>query len=364
MKHGDLVVCASVIAAGVLLNGDVNAGSLEPPGPPAPTMKTIQETEPRTPITSLPFTISAPGSYYLTGHLTGVSGASGITINSSYVTLDLSGFSLIGVSGSLDGIRIPSARLVTIRNGVIRSWGGSGISAGLSPEITVEDLRAHVNGGDGIRIGTRSFVRRVVAVQNAGPAGIFVDGGTMVVESAAHANFQSAIVLLGSSTITASVATWSPGNGFNLGEGSVAIGCTAFNNTTNFALGSGSRVVDSTTKLGTDGFVGADGVSIEECSAYSHTGDGIRVNSRSVVRRNVVHLAQSDGIEATGASNVIEENQAIQNGVGIRTVGSGNLVVKNSAVNNTSEYVMAGGTKLGPISVDPATAGPWANFDL
>ncbi len=41
-------------------------GPLAPPGAPAPTFKTLQQVEPRTPISALPFTISQPGSYYLT----------------------------------------------------------------------------------------------------------------------------------------------------------------------------------------------------------------------------------------------------------------------------------------------------------
>src|SRR3954454_2802503 len=85
-----------------------------PPGVPAPTMKTLDQVEPRkevnatnTPPTAFSiFTISAPGSNYLSGNITGVSGKFGILIEVDDVELDLNGFSLTGVSGSLAGIRV------------------------------------------------------------------------------------------------------------------------------------------------------------------------------------------------------------------------------------------------------------------
>ena len=45
-------------------------GGLTPPGAPAPTMKSLAQIEPRTPISSVPFTISTAGSYYLTTNVT------------------------------------------------------------------------------------------------------------------------------------------------------------------------------------------------------------------------------------------------------------------------------------------------------
>ena len=59
-------------------------GALTPPGAPAPTMKSLAQIEPRTPISSVPFTITQPGSYYLTTNLTTtVSNAIVITAKSS-----------------------------------------------------------------------------------------------------------------------------------------------------------------------------------------------------------------------------------------------------------------------------------------
>ena len=78
------------LAAPVLLLTTINStsftafaqGSLTPPGSPAPTMKTLAQIEPRTSISSVPFTISVPGSYYLTANLvTTVSNAIVIAAN-------------------------------------------------------------------------------------------------------------------------------------------------------------------------------------------------------------------------------------------------------------------------------------------
>jgi hypothetical protein len=55
-KHSALALLASCILNPASLSAQ---GSLTPPGAPAPTMKTLTQIEPRTPISSLPFTISA-----------------------------------------------------------------------------------------------------------------------------------------------------------------------------------------------------------------------------------------------------------------------------------------------------------------
>jgi len=124
------VAAAAVIAAaGVLI-----AGPLTPPaGPIAPTNKTLQEVEPRIAInaTNTPgdadslFKITQPGSYYLTGNITGVVGKHGIEIVDSGVTLDLMGFDLSGIPamGAFDGVSVTNFSLtnITIRNGSVRA---------------------------------------------------------------------------------------------------------------------------------------------------------------------------------------------------------------------------------------------------
>lgn len=147
-------LCALCVSA----VNSVSAGDLAPPvGPVAPTMKTLQQVEPRIPInsTNTPgdagslFKITQPGSYYLTGNITGEAGKHGIEIAAIGVTIDLMGFVLLGVPGSLNGIHSPGFILTTVRNGHVYTWGGDGVRlAGNS--VVVEGINAVTNGGWGI----------------------------------------------------------------------------------------------------------------------------------------------------------------------------------------------------------------------
>src|ERR1039458_625653 len=117
-------------------------GSLTPPGAPAPTMKTLAQIEPRTPISSVPFTITQPGSYYLTKNLAVTSG-NAIVISAEDVTLDLNGFTLSSPEASPAGTGIllnGTKRNIAIRNGFIRgnvtvsggTYSGSGFAFGIA----------------------------------------------------------------------------------------------------------------------------------------------------------------------------------------------------------------------------------------
>src|SRR5437763_1954371 len=90
--------------------------SLTPPGAPAPTMKKLDEVEPRTNLQASPaavgvdttnpsyhFIISQPGSYYLSANVL-VTKANGIQISAEGVTLDLNGFQVSGVTAAGNGI--------------------------------------------------------------------------------------------------------------------------------------------------------------------------------------------------------------------------------------------------------------------
>ncbi|MCO5053414.1 MAG: hypothetical protein M9920_14085 [Verrucomicrobiae bacterium] len=156
------------LAVGLQPSALLAQGSLTPPGAPAPTMKTLDQIEARTPVDAAHtsgdslslFIIRTPGAYYLTTNIVGVANQRGIEIRANNVTLDLNGFTLMGVSNAASGILVvDTCTNVTIRNGMLSGWGnGFHAIRGLGQNLTLERLSVIGNsfglmssGGDIIR---------------------------------------------------------------------------------------------------------------------------------------------------------------------------------------------------------------------
>ena len=166
-------------------------GPLAPPGPPAPTMKTLVEMEPRTHIVSLPYTITTSGSYYLTTNLNG-GGAAGIIVQASGVTIDLRGFSILNCTVGISAAA--GVKGVAVHNGMVRGCTGTGIDLGTIPKCRLEDVIVCNNGGDGASVGPAAIVTLCTAVAN-GARGLALDNGGKIVHCVAQSNSNSGIVV-------------------------------------------------------------------------------------------------------------------------------------------------------------------------
>jgi hypothetical protein len=112
-----------------------------------------------TKITSLPYTISAPGFYYLDRNLKATSG-NGILINSDNgsVTLDLMGFSLSGTAGNKGIYSMSAQSNIEVRNGTLTAWEWA-IDLPTGTEtigIRVINVRVFGCNSGGIRVGGAS----------------------------------------------------------------------------------------------------------------------------------------------------------------------------------------------------------------
>ena len=240
-------------------------GALTPPGAPAPMMKTLDQIEPRIPITNLPWTITAPGSYYIVTNLVGLATApDGIIVQANDVTIDLRGFVLQGGAGGGNGIAVPAAVTnLHVYNGVIRDWAQSGISATNANNGEMKDLRVSSNGGGGAgggaNIGSGWTVADCQFANNSNGPGLFTGGQATVKSCTSSGN--------------------NPGAGFAAGSGSVLIGCTAITNTMGIVLyQGGARVADCTAEgnLG-EGFQVCASSSLSGCIAKSNMLNGFNL---------------------------------------------------------------------------------------
>jgi hypothetical protein len=229
-------------------------GSLTPPGAPAPAMKTLAQIEPRTPISSVPFTNSAPGSYYLTTNLT-VSSGNAITISTNGVTLDLNGFTITSTAGSATGFGIvlnSGLRNIIILNGFIQGgvtlnagvYSGPGFQYGIiysgTAPVNTRISGVSVSGCliDGIYLGVGdSTVVESCTVRTVGGTGIgaSVVKGSVAVDCGGHAIYGNQVSdsqggSSGSSDgvhalSTAQNCLGSSDSGFGLWAGTTALNC-------------------------------------------------------------------------------------------------------------------------------------------
>ena len=154
---------------------NVNAATLN--GQSSSDIINAAADELRTPISSLPFTISSSGSYYLTGNLT--STGDGIVVQVDNVTIDFNGFTITGpgkASGTGIGVYMQGGARnnLQIKNGKVRDFGLHGVweqNGGTGHKIT--NMTARDNGSSGINLaGSSHLILNCTAISN-GLTGIY-----------------------------------------------------------------------------------------------------------------------------------------------------------------------------------------------
>jgi parallel beta-helix repeat protein len=377
-----LLVSLSALVALLIYSVTGIAGNLQPGGPPAPTMKTLNEVEPRVPIhaSDLPLTITEPNSYYLVEDVYFTSTTSNaISIECNDVTIDLMGYTLKGPdSGGGCGIRMVGRADVEVRNGTVRDfyYGVLEISsAGRGHRII--NLRALSNTYRGIQLYGSGHLVKDCAVGESGDRGICSGDGSTVTGNTVYDNGAFGIYLAGTCTVTGNTTHNNSDTGICAGYGSTVSANTSYSNkgdgSTTYGhgilAGGGCTVIGNTAYDNNDtGIYASSGCTVAGNTAGHNYKDGIRVTYGCKVTDNTCY---NNGIGGNGAGihvlytlNRIDRNSANANNLGIDVDGVNNLIVKNSAAGNTTEYDIVGGNKVGTISTDPTTAGPWDNFDF
>lgn len=371
---GRIVLALSLL--GLLTRTDALAGPLEPPsGPVAPTYKTLTEVEPRTPISSLPFIIHEPGSYYVTGNLTSADGP-GIVINAPNVTLDLMGHTLTGADGSSSAI-ISTVLGVnpTVKNGRVTGWGTTAISV---TGARLFDLEAAENANVGFSIGSGSVVGRCIARSNGSHG--FVGSLQNTIESCTSQDNSGHGFSLGTTnTVRFCTANANASSGFDTGSFCTLHECTSSVNTLDgFHAGSSSRLDRCVAaRNGRHGISVATFCSVLNCTAAQQTeGSGILVSNSGAVVQGCFAWGNINGIDVTGNSARIEGNTSLNNTRGFNVAGTSNLIIRNAADNNNANYFIVANNVVGvtvqaPLSAAIAgssggagvgTTNPWANF--
>ena len=387
------IVAAVCLAAPLGLTPTVRAqGPLTPPGAPAPTMKTLAQMEPRIPISSAPYTISAPGSYYLSTNLTCT--GNGVFIAASGVTLDLMGYTLTGTGGGpsygvfLDGATNSLIRDVIVRNGNLLNFGG-GVYAEYCRDSRFEGLIVcnntsygiYLDGSNGGLCDGNSIAE--CTINGNGFSGVQIYGssgrcnGNTFSKCKVSDNGSYGFILNGNygqcndNTLTDCTVRGNGGHGVMFSgyaghcDGNTIAGCAVsgndvygvyFNATTGHCDGNTVTgcAIRGNGDFGVYLWGPCDGNTLADCVIRNNTGRGISLAYASDNRVEDNHVSGQSGSDTYGI---------------ISAATARNLFLRNTCVGHTNNFFFSVNDTYGPIVTNTgalattgAAAHPWANF--
>jgi hypothetical protein len=379
MNQYSLLLIGTAVCSCLTLTSPVHAqGSLTPPGAPAPTMKTLAQIEPRTPIPSLPYTITNSGSYYLTTNLVGIGGSAGVTINANNVTLDLNGFTLQGVPLSGNGIYVANSFTnLVFRNGSITGWGSHGIdtySAAFPRNMVFDRLTISGNAQRGIFSEAGCIVRDCLFIGNGSDG--FNSVGGEITGCLARNNGGYGFSVYGAE-LHQCVGEYNTGGGFSLSY-SRALDCNSKQNSGNgfTCVGAGDAIRGcrsaNNTGNGVQTLADANGTVVQDCEIANNSGYGIYTTGvgAATIAGNNLTLNGFGNIVINDSGNYIENNHVVTTtgvyGIAISSSAyTNNVVVKNVVTGGALgvNYSNIGGANdFGPLGSAATATSPWANI--
>lgn len=263
---------------------------------------------------------SAGKSYRLTSDLAvGDADTDGILLDTSRVTLDLNGFSLVVFplgSGTGNGIvgggtNGAFAGLARIRNGAIRGARAAAIDLPAATGVRVEDMTIQFNVTAGIRVGDDAQILR-----------------NRVLATGTSATTGDAIVTGAGAVVAGNTIRAASGSGIYVGQGAVVE-----DNTVSEIQRTGIRTGDAST---------IEGNAIVQASLGQSTTAGLRTGRSSTVRGNTVADGGGTGIQVDAGSTVKSNSVARNGGTGISAFGSGSSFLDNTIDDNGVSGIFAG----------------------